>query len=211
MINTYRITVTPTVATRQPHAKLYFLRGELSKSQVAELTKTLLADPVSETYEVTSLQRSYNHPYIDVGFLPGVTDSVAENLVNTAKRLGFAASEAATGAHYILGDKQPLVSEFANPVIHRYSINTPITPAFLEISHNWQPLVETMDLRTLSNDELLEVSRERRLSMDLAEMQALQSYYRKENRTASDLELEMFAQTWSEHCVHKTFKAEITT
>jgi phosphoribosylformylglycinamidine synthase II/phosphoribosylformylglycinamidine synthase I len=211
---TYRVTVTPKAFSHQPHAKLYFLRGELSRDEANALTKTLLADPVSETFEVTSLQTHYSHCYIEVSLLPGVTDSVAENLIAAAKRLGFHLSDAATGTHYILKDSTNLeekVPLFANPVIHRYCINTPILPAFLETPQNWQPIVEHIDLRQLSDDELLNVSRERRLSMDLAEMQALQSYYRKEDRAASDVELEMFAQTWSEHCVHKTFKAEITT
>ncbi|MCA9941083.1 MAG: hypothetical protein KC418_20730, partial [Anaerolineales bacterium] len=30
-----------------------------------------------------------------------------------------------------------------------------------------------------------------------------------EGRDPTDVELEMLAQTWSEHCVHKTFKATI--
>jgi phosphoribosylformylglycinamidine synthase II/phosphoribosylformylglycinamidine synthase I len=211
---TYRVTVTPKTPSHQPHAKLYFLRGELSQDEAKSLTKTLLADPVSETYEVTSLQTNYSHCYIEVSLLPGVTDSVAENLIAAAKRLGVHLSEAATGTHYIVKESmyaEEKVLEFANPVIHRYSVNTPILPAFLEAPQNWQPVVQHIDLRALNNDELLNVSRERRLSMNLAEMQALQSYYQKEDRAASDIELEMFAQTWSEHCVHKTFKAEITT
>ena len=214
MIETYRVNVTPKASSHQPQAKLYFLRGKLSQQDAERLTKTLLADPVSETYEVTSLQANYQYSYIEVGLLPGLTDSIAENLVNTAKRLGFKLEETATGTHYILKENmnaEEKVLEFANPVIHRYSIDTPILPAFLETPQNWQPLVQHIDLRDLSDDELLKVSRERRLSMDLAEMQALQNYYQKENRAASDIELEMLAQTWSEHCVHKTFKAHITT
>jgi phosphoribosylformylglycinamidine synthase II/phosphoribosylformylglycinamidine synthase I len=203
---TYRICATPKATNNQPHAKLYFLRGALSQQDAERLTKALLADPVSETFEVTSLQPDYPYAYLEVGLLPGVTDSVAENLVNAAKRLGVQLEEAATGTHYILkasDSAEKKILELANPVI--------LLPAFLEAPQNWQPLVEHIDLRTLNNDKLLNVSRERRLSMDLAEMQALQSYYQKENRAASDIELEMFAQTWSEHCVHKTFKAHITT
>jgi phosphoribosylformylglycinamidine synthase len=38
-------------------------------------------------------------------------------------------------------------------------------------------------------------------------MQAIQRYCLLENRDLSDIEFEMIAQTWSEHCVHKSFKA----
>jgi phosphoribosylformylglycinamidine (FGAM) synthase-like enzyme len=57
----------------------------------------------------------------------------------------------------------------------------------------------------------LAISQERRLALDLAEMQAIQAYYRAEEREPTDVELEMMAQTWSEHCVHKTFKASSYT
>ena len=40
-------------------------------------------------------------------------------------------------------------------------------------------------------------------------MRAIQDYYRRERREPVDIELEMLAQTWSEHCVHKTFRALI--
>ncbi len=51
------------------------------------------------------------------------------------------------------------------------------------------------------------MSAERRLSLDATEMKAIQRYFG--DREATDLELETLAQTWSEHCVHKTFRAEI--
>ena len=40
-------------------------------------------------------------------------------------------------------------------------------------------------------------------------MQVIQGYYQEEGRDPTDVELETLAQTWSEHCVHKTFKALI--
>ncbi len=40
-------------------------------------------------------------------------------------------------------------------------------------------------------------------------MRAIQEHYRKLGREPTDVELETFAQTWSEHCVHKTFKGII--
>ena len=40
-------------------------------------------------------------------------------------------------------------------------------------------------------------------------MKVIQEYFHREDRLASDAELETIAQTWSEHCVHKTFRAQI--
>ncbi|MCZ6676605.1 MAG: phosphoribosylformylglycinamidine synthase, partial [Candidatus Poribacteria bacterium] len=57
--------------------------------------------------------------------------------------------------------------------------------------------------------ELIRISREGLLSLSLAEMQAIQSYFTELRREPTDVELETLAQTWSEHCVHKTFKSVI--
>jgi phosphoribosylformylglycinamidine (FGAM) synthase-like enzyme len=40
-------------------------------------------------------------------------------------------------------------------------------------------------------------------------MRTIQRYYAELGRDPTDVELETLAQTWSEHCVHKTFKAQI--
>ena len=53
---------------------------------------------------------------------------------------------------------------------------------------------------TLPRD-LLEISRKGVLSLSLAEMQAIQRYFRDKGRNPTDVELETLAQTWSEHCV----------
>jgi phosphoribosylformylglycinamidine synthase len=69
--------------------------------------------------------------------------------------------------------------------------------------------VDVIPLRSLDEAGLLALSHDRRAALDLAEMQAIQAYFRGEGRDPTDVEFEMIAQTWSEHCVHKTFKARI--
>ncbi|MDR0675749.1 MAG: phosphoribosylformylglycinamidine synthase subunit PurL, partial [Elusimicrobiota bacterium] len=55
-----------------------------------------------------------------------------------------------------------------------------------------------------TDKELLEISKKNLLSLNIHEMKAIQSYYKKIKRNPSDVELETIAQTWSEHCKHKT-------
>ena len=38
---------------------------------------------------------------------------------------------------------------------------------------------------------------------------AIKKYFTKLRRNPTDVELETLAQTWSEHCVHKTFRGKI--
>ena len=61
-----------------------------------------------------------------------------------------------------------------------------------------------------ADDEMLgRVSRERGFALSLEEMKAVQKYFVKQNRNPSDAEMETLAQTWSEHCKHKTFNSRI--
>jgi phosphoribosylformylglycinamidine synthase len=64
-------------------------------------------------------------------------------------------------------------------------------------------------LRDLNDDQLKKLSREGHLFLSLAEMKAIQTYFREQNREPTDVELETLAQTWSEHCVHKTLKSAV--
>jgi phosphoribosylformylglycinamidine synthase len=61
----------------------------------------------------------------------------------------------------------------------------------------------------LSADALLALSRERGLSLSTAEMTAIQAYFKTQGRPPTEAELETLAQTWSEHCKHKTFRAAV--
>ncbi|MFO7895361.1 MAG: AIR synthase-related protein [Candidatus Cloacimonadales bacterium] len=79
--------------------------------------------------------------------------------------------------------------------------------------------VEIIDLQ-LSDAALQQLSQKMLLSLNLLEMQAIKDFYADETQQAlrrkiglpaqpTDLELEVLAQTWSEHCKHKEFAAEI--
>jgi len=60
-----------------------------------------------------------------------------------------------------------------------------------------------------TDNQLLEVSRELGVGLNLQEMKAVQSYFRENGRNPTDVELQTIGQTWSEHCYHKTFKGKI--
>ncbi len=70
--------------------------------------------------------------------------------------------------------------------------------------------MRTIDILEADDEFLLKLSREGQLSLSLEEMRAIKDHYSKLDRNPSDVELESYAQTWSEHCVHKTFSGVIT-
>ncbi|MAT96655.1 MAG: phosphoribosylformylglycinamidine synthase [Anaerolineaceae bacterium] len=204
-------------------SRLIFLQGNLTEADATRLAHELLTDPVTETFTINHLPltihkrpEAAHNLTVETTLLPGVTDPPAENLHRAAELLGVAGLErVATGQRFELtgnlsdADKQRLATELlANPVIQRFAIDKPISPPFFAYQEG-DALVETIVVRGIDDDTLLAISQERRLALNLEEMQAIRAYYEQEERDATDVELEMIAQTWSEHCVHKTFKAII--
>ncbi|MBI9107119.1 MAG: hypothetical protein JEZ04_10270 [Spirochaetales bacterium] len=80
--------------------------------------------------------------------------------------------------------------------------------------------IESFDISAMTDAQLLEFSRTRLLALTLEEMKALKNYFSRDdiikNRkkaglgaNATDVEVEMIAQTWSEHCKHKILNANV--
>ncbi|MBI5253863.1 MAG: phosphoribosylformylglycinamidine synthase subunit PurL, partial [Euryarchaeota archaeon] len=68
-----------------------------------------------------------------------------------------------------------------------------------------------MNILSTSDRRLLNLSRERQLFLNLEEMRAIKEHFARLGRNPTEVELETLAQTWSEHCAHKTFKGTILT
>ena len=84
------------------------------------------------------------------------------------------------------------------------SAKTVLTPA-----KQGQHTIKKIEILKADDAELIRMSREGTLSLNLTEMRAIQTHFRGLGRAPTDVELETIAQTWSEHCVHKTFKSMI--
>ena len=198
---------------------LYFLRGCLSSPDAERLAVELLVDPIVEGYHLRPIDapRRTSGPdlVVEVGYHPGVTDPVADNVLRRARLLGIdGLEEAATGKRYLFKDA---LSEddlhtiggelLCNDVIQTYSLG-PMRPAFVPQAEPSTKL-ELICLRDLGDTELTRLSTERVLFLSLPEMRAIRDEFARLGRDPTDAELETLAQTWSEHCQHKTFKAEI--
>ena len=198
---------------------LYFIQGPIAASELQRLVDTLLVDDILEDARIgpgpAPAEGTHN---IEVTLLPGVTDSAAESLRQGAEVIGITGlGQIAVGQRHVLHgrltatDAKTIAERlFINTVVQTCALDAPIAAPFVRSASASGPVVETIALREASNDGLLAISKQRRLALDLAEMRAIQLYFRKEGREPTDAELEMLAQTWSEHCVHKTFRAKIT-
>lgn len=70
-------------------------------------------------------------------------------------------------------------------------------------------MVEEHRLGNLSDQELEALSRKNSWALSLPELRAIRDHYETLKRSPTDVEVEMIAQTWSEHCKHKIFNAHI--
>jgi len=198
---------------------LYFIRGALSSSALEQLATELLVDPVIETYSWRHVEDlpegAPSELTIEVGFRPGVTDPEAWHLQRRAELLGIGPIEAiSTGARYVFSgaltqhDLHRTAREIlCNDVIQIYTLG-PLEPAFVPHAEP-SDRIDIVPLRAADDEELVRISVERVLFMTLEEMRAVQQEFIGAGREPTDLELETLAQTWSEHCQHKTFKGTI--
>ena len=96
----------------------------------------------------------------------------------------------------------------ANDAIEQV-LEGPLSLAHLTVGAPYHFQRITVPLRDLDETALEKLSRAGQLSLNRAEMQAIQQHFRDLGREPTDIELETLAQTWSEHCSHKTLKGQI--
>ena len=248
-------------------AQLYHLTGDLSPSQLDQLTHSLLIDPVTQTAIISSSTRNQGEddqgggrpgPYpaadqseqlrtgygpglsppwsrvdaniVDVFFHAGVTDTLAESVITGASMLGISGIEqVSTGRRYYLDSRlsadevrQITESLLYNPVIQNYVLH-PVGTRFIASSNGeslgaasevlegaaLEDAINRVPTSGMSDEQLLDLSKQGLLALNLDEMRTIQHHFREQGREPTDVELETLAQTWSEHCSHKTFKATI--
>jgi phosphoribosylformylglycinamidine synthase II len=196
---------------------LYFLEGKLTAADREKLRAELLTDPVVQTgsWRDKPGRAPAGAFVVEVALRPGVTDPVAEEIVRCAHLLGVkGVQRAATGARFVirgaLNPKQRATLAkrlLANDVIQRWTIG-PIEPVFPHPAES-SGQVERLPIRRLDDRGLAKWNAARLAALDPAELRAIRDYFVGVDRDPTDVEFEMIAQTWSEHCGHKTFKGTI--
>lgn len=213
-------------------AALYFVSGNFTPKELDLLGRFLFSDSISEDFcwegrSGPTVDPGPQKPgafspfsaaqHIETALRPGVTDPVAEEVLRAAPMAGIRGLEAvSTGECFNIESTLPLCRDeldllarrlLANPVIQRYSIGR-IQAAFL-LKAAESPAMERYAIADMSDASLAELSERRRTALDPEELREIRDYFRKEGRPCTDAEIETIAQTWSEHCVHKTFRAKV--
>ncbi len=172
---------------------------------------------------------------VEVAWKPGVTDTLAIT-ARTALRLdcGRDYPNLTTARQYLLygpldaTGARTVAAMLHNPLVQAATLLSAVDwasgarpPAeYPAPAVHDDPVPEPVPVAAMDDEGLMALSRDRLLALSLDEMRAVRGYFADPaNRAdrvarglpvdATDVEIEMIAQTWSEHCKHKIFNADI--
>ncbi len=204
--------------------------GDLTSEELAFLGKEVFSDPITDMFAIDHpLAMPFTGAIAEVGFKPGVTDAVGMTSVEAVKdAIGKRLDAAYTSRQYLFYGVDVKTAErivkdlIANSLIERWTVvegkNYKGFPPYIpRVILKSAATVETINLN-VSDADLLKISQNRVLALNLEEMRAIRDYFNamKDQRVEAslpadptDIELECIAQTWSEHCKHKIFNAKI--
>ena len=198
----------------------FLIQGELSESDIQKIVDQLLVDKVVEQYRFSIcgddqfVETDESLVCYFVMPLPGVTDPEAESVQEALQHLGCTASAVRTFRRYsvagIPNDQQEVLCKkvLANESIEQV-IRYRMTLTEIELGAPYKFVLQHVEIRNATDEQLQQTSRDLQLSLTLVEMQTIQQHFKELDREPTDAELETVAQTWSEHCSHKTLAGRI--
>jgi len=218
---------------------VYTVDAALSGAELAQVAAGPFSDPVIQNFSIDKPAAAGFDFLVEVGFRPGVTDNVGRTAAEAIGYLlgrPLATGEGVyTSVQYLIsgaltrGDAEKIATGLlCNTLIQRYQVLDAAgfqaqggMAAFVpKVQVEAKVEVNTVDLE-VSDEELMRISRDGVLALTLDEMKIIQAHYRDPGVRAarqkvglgaapSDVELEALAQTWSEHCKHKIFSADVS-
>jgi phosphoribosylformylglycinamidine synthase II len=171
---------------------------------------------------------------VEITYRPGVSDPVATSLrdalqselgplpseavVQTARQFRFSTS--AESDHVASALHNPLIQNAMVITREQWDAGVRPPPRYPLIHLSTVTPIAEIDVASMNTETLENLNTERLLALSAQELVAIRDYYKQPRviatrverglpAAATDVELEMIAQTWSEHCKHKIFAARI--
>lgn len=213
-------------------SKVFFIRYDIDEKTVSYFARDCFLDPVINDIHVGKLPQIASS-FVSVANLPGVTDdegmSAQKMLADyLGRKMDTRVQHIFTQYLYLFEkeiDEEKLktiaTSILGNPLINHFEYGKWINKLEYvpEVHMRVDNTVNVIDLN-VSDERLLEISDKMVLSLNLEEIKTVQAYYSDKTVAASrvkrglppmptDCEIEVIAQTWSEHCKHKEFAGVI--
>ncbi|MHC4744271.1 MAG: phosphoribosylformylglycinamidine synthase subunit PurL, partial [Planctomycetota bacterium] len=194
------------------------IEGDFGEDFAKRIANEILTDPVCEEYFIGRSKAPAGlakATLLEVHLKSGVTDPVAESVTGAIADMGVEVEHVRTARKYVLlGEIKQEHAEaiakgvLANDCIEDCLIGNEAEPPSPHLKP-YELEIKYWPIRKLDDDELEALSKDKDLFLNLIEMQTIQKYYQDLGREPTDVELETLAQTWSEHCVHKTLKSSV--
>jgi len=203
--------------------QVYTIDADIPENEVRRICEELFVDRISQDYainankDLTSVQKG--RYVVEVAYNPGVMDPVEESALKSFNDLGIENPVTfKTAKKYILQgelseaqlktiSEKLLYNKLIQHTVSAYTLQIAKKPIVLQKPEELRLI--TVDLLSASDKRLQEISNLGQLFLNLHEMGQIKKYFKKLGRNPSDCELETIAQTWSEHCWHKTFRGKI--
>ena len=202
--------------------RIYNVEGTLTVGDIQTICQRLLVDFVTQEYDfvhqVSSRpETSKKYHTIEIARNPGVMDPVEDSTIKGIKDLGFdQVRSVRTAQKYLLygtpskKDLETVTNKvLSNKLIQHVVDHSALTKTLDTPAHSDSFDLVLVDLIKANDKQLMILSRDGQLFLNCDEMKAIQKYFKKIKRNPTDCELETIAQTWSEHCYHKTFRGNI--
>ena len=207
-------------------ARGFLLQGEFAEEDLRRVVSGLLVDAVTESAIIAPvgaaelvrppdrLPGSNAVQVVHVLPKPGVMDPVALSTLGALRDMGLEVAQVTTLRKVWLSDLTPAELErlcqklLANDSIERVIVG-PLNLTKIDVGSDYQFALQHVPIRQLDDEQLQQLSRQGQLYLTLAEMLTIRQHFRDLGREPTDIELETIAQTWSEHCSHKTLAGRI--
>ena len=205
-------------------SKGFLVQGTLDETAMEQVVNRLLVDNVVEsaTFRLSS-DRSTTKKGDESGSKgrvvyvlpqPGVTDPEAESTLRAVRKLGHSVDAVRTFKKYSVenvDDRQ--LGQLCQKLLCNDSIELVVHDKLeieqLELGQDYTLKKVSVPICELDDNALVAISQEWQLSLTLVEMQTIQRHFQSLHREPTDIELETIAQTWSEHCSHKTLAGRV--
>lgn len=202
-------------------ARGFLVQGSIEQDEIERAASSLLSDPIVEVCKVATVGDAHwstagdgTRQIVYVLPKPGVMDPVAQSTHQALSELRLDVRQVATFRKYWLdGLSQEQLLRLSQKLLSNDSIERIIvgdlTLDRLDLGSSYQFERKTVALLDLDDSQLMTLSRQGQLYLSLTEMKTIQEHFSSLRRDPTDIELETIAQTWSEHCSHKTLAGRI--
>ncbi|MFA4991457.1 MAG: phosphoribosylformylglycinamidine synthase subunit PurL [Candidatus Omnitrophota bacterium] len=200
-------------------SQVFIVSGDVSESDARRIAAELLTDSITQEYEFGArrAESGAGRRIVEIAYNPGVMDPVEESARKAVKDMGIYGVRAIkTEKKYVIEGRitEPEFKIICEKLLYnkviQHVVRTQRHKDAKTQGVGYKFKLITVDILGANDKKLINISRRGQLFLNLREMREIQKYFKRLGRNPTDCELETIAQTWSEHCAHKTFRGVIS-